>query len=255
MHISMMFTTSLDAARQSWQSVLLVLCLMLPDSRERGGKKVWSAGLFLSLESSWSGKRKGTGPHLVTHQLSTVCSRLWCMQTVNDEYQGCCSAAQAGGQSLPGKIQQAGVTPPAHWFYFPGFKTENCVEGNKGTLGCDEAVSFSLDMTLQQKSLLFISVLFELISSPFSLSLLSLLTQASHLPDVSLCSLLSSSTLSQTLGLRSSLELRLANHPALAIVFQLEYVFSAPVGPETMVGEKQNESVTKVQTLLKWIWN
>lgn len=39
----------------------------------------------------------------------------------------------------------------------------------------------------------------------------------------------------QTLGLRSSLELRLASHSALAIVFQLECVFSAPVGRETMV--------------------
>ncbi|CAL8368982.1 unnamed protein product [Lota lota] len=33
-----------------------------------------------------------------------------------------------------------------------------------------------------------------------------------------------------TLGLRSSLELQLANHSALAVVFQLEYVFSAPLG-------------------------
>ncbi|TWW56244.1 Nephrocystin-4 [Takifugu flavidus] len=39
----------------------------------------------------------------------------------------------------------------------------------------------------------------------------------------------------QTLGLRSSLELRLADHRAMAIVFQLEYVFSAPFGQELMV--------------------
>lgn len=45
----------------------------------------------------------------------------------------------------------------------------------------------------------------------------------------------SSSSDLQTLGLRSSLELRLANHRAIAIVFQLEYVFSAPFGQELMV--------------------
>lgn len=43
------------------------------------------------------------------------------------------------------------------------------------------------------------------------------------------------SSLAQTLHLRSSLELRLANHQAMAIVFQLEYVFSAPIGQEMMV--------------------
>ncbi|XP_032363290.1 nephrocystin-4-like, partial [Etheostoma spectabile] len=42
------------------------------------------------------------------------------------------------------------------------------------------------------------------------------------------------SSLPQMLGLRSSLELRLTNHQALAVVFQLEYVFSAPIGRETM---------------------
>lgn len=45
----------------------------------------------------------------------------------------------------------------------------------------------------------------------------------------------SSSSDLQTLGLRSSLELRLANHRAIAVVFQLEYVFSAPFGQELMV--------------------
>lgn len=45
----------------------------------------------------------------------------------------------------------------------------------------------------------------------------------------------SASPLPQMLGLRSSLELRLANHHALAVVFQLECVFSAPIGRETMV--------------------
>ncbi|CAL8278626.1 unnamed protein product [Boreogadus saida] len=37
-------------------------------------------------------------------------------------------------------------------------------------------------------------------------------------------------SLPASLGLRSSLELQLANHSALAVVFQLEYVFSAPLG-------------------------
>ncbi|KAM7404388.1 hypothetical protein PAMP_011736 [Pampus punctatissimus] len=42
------------------------------------------------------------------------------------------------------------------------------------------------------------------------------------------------SSLPQTLGLRSNLDLRLTNHQALAVIFQLEYVFSAPIGRETM---------------------
>uniref|UniRef100_A0A8C6UFG7 Nephrocystin 4 n=1 Tax=Neogobius melanostomus TaxID=47308 RepID=A0A8C6UFG7_9GOBI len=41
----------------------------------------------------------------------------------------------------------------------------------------------------------------------------------------------------QKLGLRSSLQLTLINHPAVAIVFQLEYVFSAPIGRETVVSD------------------
>uniref|UniRef100_A0A3Q4HZB7 Nephrocystin 4 n=1 Tax=Neolamprologus brichardi TaxID=32507 RepID=A0A3Q4HZB7_NEOBR len=52
---------------------------------------------------------------------------------------------------------------------------------------------------------------------------------------VSLCFFFSStSSQPQILGLRSSLELRLTNHQALAIIFQLEYVFSTPIGRETM---------------------
>ncbi|CAG6021161.1 unnamed protein product [Menidia menidia] len=54
------------------------------------------------------------------------------------------------------------------------------------------------------------------------------------------------SSFSQMLGLRSSLELRLVNHPTLAIVFQLEYVFSAPVGRETM--KCINLALRKAQT-------
>ncbi|XP_041655501.1 nephrocystin-4 [Cheilinus undulatus] len=61
----------------------------------------------------------------------------------------------------------------------------------------------------------------------------------------------SSSTLPQTLGLRSSLELRLANHHALAIVFQLEYVFSAPIGPETMLSTTSTSRAAFLQCL-RW---
>ncbi|CAB1437184.1 unnamed protein product [Pleuronectes platessa] len=44
------------------------------------------------------------------------------------------------------------------------------------------------------------------------------------------------------LGLRSSLELKMTNHQALAIVFQLEHVFSAPIGRETMVRGMHNDA-------------
>ncbi|XP_065817624.1 nephrocystin-4-like isoform X2 [Labrus bergylta] len=64
----------------------------------------------------------------------------------------------------------------------------------------------------------------------------------------------SSSTLSQTLGLRSSLELRLANHHALAIVFQLEYVFSAPIGPETMLSTTSTSRAAFLQCLRWGVW-
>ncbi|KAF7645411.1 hypothetical protein LDENG_00204890, partial [Lucifuga dentata] len=47
-------------------------------------------------------------------------------------------------------------------------------------------------------------------------------------------------SLHQVLGLRSSLDLKLTNHKALAIVFQLEYVFFAPIGRETTVREMQH---------------
>lgn len=60
---------------------------------------------------------------------------------------------------------------------------------------------------------------------------------------VSLCFFFSStSSLPQILSLRSSLELRLTNHQALAIIFQLEYVFSTPIGRETMVREMQKHT-------------
>ncbi|XP_074538441.1 nephrocystin-4 [Halichoeres trimaculatus] len=64
----------------------------------------------------------------------------------------------------------------------------------------------------------------------------------------------SSSTTPQTLGLRSSLELRLANHPALAIVFQLEYVFSAPIGPETMLSTTSTSRAAFLQSLRWGVW-
>ncbi|XP_034552451.1 nephrocystin-4 [Notolabrus celidotus] len=64
----------------------------------------------------------------------------------------------------------------------------------------------------------------------------------------------SSSTLPETLGLRSSLELRLANHHALAIVFQLEYVFSAPIGPETMLSTTSTSRAAFLQSLRWGVW-
>ncbi|XP_016891783.1 nephrocystin-4 isoform X2 [Cynoglossus semilaevis] len=63
----------------------------------------------------------------------------------------------------------------------------------------------------------------------------------------------SSTTLSlpQTLSLRSSLELRLINHLAVAIVFQLEYVFSAPIGRETMLSTTSSSRAAFLQCL-RW---
>ncbi|XP_056280183.1 nephrocystin-4 isoform X2 [Pseudoliparis swirei] len=62
------------------------------------------------------------------------------------------------------------------------------------------------------------------------------------------------STLPQTLGLRSSLELRLANHRALAIVFQLECVFSAPIGRETMLSATSASRAAFLQCLRWGAW-
>ncbi|KAM9752077.1 nephrocystin-4 isoform 2-T2 [Menidia menidia] len=62
------------------------------------------------------------------------------------------------------------------------------------------------------------------------------------------------SSFSQMLGLRSSLELRLVNHPTLAIVFQLEYVFSAPVGRETMLSATATSRAAFLQCLRWGIW-
>ncbi|XP_068454179.1 nephrocystin-4 isoform X2 [Clinocottus analis] len=62
------------------------------------------------------------------------------------------------------------------------------------------------------------------------------------------------STLPQTLGLRKSLELRLTNHHALAIVFQLEYVFSAPIGRETMLSATSVPRAAFLQCLRWGIW-
>nr|XP_015822952.2 nephrocystin-4 isoform X2 [Nothobranchius furzeri] len=58
----------------------------------------------------------------------------------------------------------------------------------------------------------------------------------------------------QTLGLRSSLELRLANNQALAIVFQLEYVFSAPIGRETMLSATSTSRAAFLQCLRWGVW-
>ncbi|XP_035511725.1 nephrocystin-4 [Morone saxatilis] len=62
------------------------------------------------------------------------------------------------------------------------------------------------------------------------------------------------SSLPQTLGLRSSLELRLSNHPALAIVFQLEFVFSAPIGRETMLSATSTSRAAFLQCVRWGIW-
>ncbi|TMS16692.1 Nephrocystin-4 [Larimichthys crocea] len=56
------------------------------------------------------------------------------------------------------------------------------------------------------------------------------------------------------LGLRSSLELRLTNHRALAIVFQLEFVFSAPIGRETMLSTTSTSRAAFLQCLRWGIW-
>ncbi|XP_037629345.1 nephrocystin-4 [Sebastes umbrosus] len=61
-------------------------------------------------------------------------------------------------------------------------------------------------------------------------------------------------SLRQTLGVRSSLELRLTNHRALAIVFQLEYVFSAPIGRETMLSTTSTSRAAFLQCLRWGIW-
>ncbi|XP_070696158.1 nephrocystin-4 [Pempheris klunzingeri] len=62
------------------------------------------------------------------------------------------------------------------------------------------------------------------------------------------------SSLPQMLALRSSLELRLTNHRALAIVFQLEYVFSAPIGRETMLSATSTSRAAFLQCLRWGIW-
>ncbi|XP_008278421.1 nephrocystin-4 [Stegastes partitus] len=64
----------------------------------------------------------------------------------------------------------------------------------------------------------------------------------------------SSSSLPQTLGLRSSLELRLTKHQALAVVFQLEYVFSAPIGRDTMLSATSTSRAAFLQCLRWGIW-
>ncbi|XP_075882230.1 nephrocystin-4 [Nelusetta ayraudi] len=64
----------------------------------------------------------------------------------------------------------------------------------------------------------------------------------------------SASPLPQTLGLRSSLELRLANHHALAVVFQLECVFSAPIGRETMLSATSTSRAAFMQCLRWGAW-
>ncbi|XP_037135657.1 nephrocystin-4 isoform X1 [Syngnathus acus] len=55
----------------------------------------------------------------------------------------------------------------------------------------------------------------------------------------------------QTLGLRSNLEIRLINHQAIAVVFQLEYVFSAPIVRETMLSATSTSRAAFLQCL-RW---
>uniref|UniRef100_A0A667WGD4 Nephrocystin 4 n=1 Tax=Myripristis murdjan TaxID=586833 RepID=A0A667WGD4_9TELE len=61
-------------------------------------------------------------------------------------------------------------------------------------------------------------------------------------------------SLPQVLGLRSSLELRLTNDKALAIIFQLEYVFSAPIGRETTLSVTSTSRAAFMQCLRWGIW-
>ncbi|XP_034027801.1 nephrocystin-4 [Thalassophryne amazonica] len=58
----------------------------------------------------------------------------------------------------------------------------------------------------------------------------------------------------QMLGLRSNLELKLINHRALAVVFQLEYVFSAPIGRDTMLSATSTSRAAFLQCLRWGIW-
>ncbi|XP_040008385.1 nephrocystin-4 isoform X2 [Xiphias gladius] len=62
------------------------------------------------------------------------------------------------------------------------------------------------------------------------------------------------SSLPQILGLRSSVELKMTNHQALAIVFQLEYVFSAPIGRETMLPFTSSSRAAFLQCIRWGIW-
>ncbi|XP_013875853.1 nephrocystin-4 isoform X2 [Austrofundulus limnaeus] len=58
----------------------------------------------------------------------------------------------------------------------------------------------------------------------------------------------------QMLGLRSSLELKLANNQGLAIAFQLEYAFSAPIGRGTTLFDASTHRAAFLQCLRWGIW-
>ncbi|XP_055079137.1 nephrocystin-4-like [Periophthalmus magnuspinnatus] len=60
---------------------------------------------------------------------------------------------------------------------------------------------------------------------------------------------------SQKLALRSSLQLSLLHHPAVAIIFQLEYVFSAPIGKETMLSATASGRAAFLQSLRWGEWS
>ncbi|XP_068161997.1 LOW QUALITY PROTEIN: nephrocystin-4 [Antennarius striatus] len=65
---------------------------------------------------------------------------------------------------------------------------------------------------------------------------------------------LTTSNLPQKLGLRSSLELNLTNHRAFAIIFQLEFVFSAPIGQEMTLSATSTSRASFMQCIRWGIW-
>ncbi|XP_056158185.1 nephrocystin-4 [Lampris incognitus] len=60
--------------------------------------------------------------------------------------------------------------------------------------------------------------------------------------------------LPQVLALRSSLELRLTNHRAVGIVFQLEYVFSAPMRNKTTLSATSTSRMAFMQCIRWGVW-
>lgn len=88
---------------------------------------------FVKRKKGGGKKTKKRRSHLVTCRRSTVCSRLWCMQTVSDKYRKCCSAAHTRGECMPGNIQQACVNHPGHSSLLCFHKVYNFARRNKLT--------------------------------------------------------------------------------------------------------------------------